>query len=135
MNDFLKLCKHFRVQVGKHFWVLLKMLKFCKIFWVLFAFQTCENFNRYLTRLKSSVLQNKYWPMVGNFTNILHIAFTNAEPKSTKKTVNSSSFIALLGSARVKADCRMFMKLTPQRRPNVFQRKWIGIRNAAMGKN
>jgi len=34
-------------------------------------------------------------------------------PKSEKKTVKLSVFFALLGSARIKAACRMLMKLTP----------------------
>ena len=38
-----------------------------------------------------------------NFTNILRAAFTNVDPKSTKKTVNSSSFLCFLGSLGVKA--------------------------------
>ena len=38
-----------------------------------------------------------------NFTNILRAAFMRTEPKSAKKTVNLSSFFALLGSAGVKA--------------------------------
>ena len=36
-----------------------------------------------------------------NFTNILWAAFTSADPKSAKKTIKSSSFLALLGSARI----------------------------------
>ena len=35
------------------------------------------------------------------------------DPKSAKKTVKLSSFIALLGSGRVKAARRMLVKLTP----------------------
>ena len=48
-----------------------------------------------------------------NFTNILQAAFTSAVPKSAKKTVKLISFIALLGSARVKAARRTLVKLTP----------------------
>ena len=48
-----------------------------------------------------------------NFTNVLPAALTRADPKSAKKTVKLSSFIALLGSARVKAACRTLVKLTP----------------------
>ena len=47
-----------------------------------------------------------------NFTNILQSAFTHADPKKCKKTVRLSSFFALLGSACVKAACRMLVKLT-----------------------
>ena len=48
-----------------------------------------------------------------NFINILRVAFTRANPKSAKKTVKSSSFFALLGSACVKAACRTLMKCSP----------------------
>ena len=48
-----------------------------------------------------------------NFTNVLRAAFKRADPKSAKKTVNSSSFCALGISARVKAAHRMLVKLTP----------------------
>ena len=48
-----------------------------------------------------------------NFINVLRAAFTCADPKSAKKTVKSSSFLALSGSASVKAARRMLMKLTP----------------------
>ena len=47
-----------------------------------------------------------------NFTNLLRAPFTCADPKSAKKTVKLSSFIALLGSARVKAARRTLVKLT-----------------------
>ena len=53
-----------------------------------------------------------------NFINVLQAAFTLAGPKSAKKTVMSSSFFAPLGSACVKAACRMLMKLTPTRQSN-----------------
>ena len=48
-----------------------------------------------------------------NFTNILGAAFTRVDPKGAKKTVKLSSFIALLGSARIKAARRTLVKLTP----------------------
>ena len=48
-----------------------------------------------------------------NFTNILLAAFMRADPKSAKKTVKLSNFIALLGSACAKVACRMLVKLTP----------------------
>jgi len=48
-----------------------------------------------------------------NFTNVLQAAFTLADTKSTKKTVKSSSFFALSGSASVKAAHRTLVKLTP----------------------
>ena len=49
----------------------------------------------------------------GNFTIILPAAFMHADPKSAKKTVKFRSFIALLGSALVKAAHRTLVKLTP----------------------
>ena len=48
-----------------------------------------------------------------NFTNVLQAAFTLADPKSAKKSLKLSSFIALLGSVRVKAVRRTLVKLTP----------------------
>ena len=48
-----------------------------------------------------------------NSTNILRAAFTRADPKIVKKTVKLSSFIALLGSAHIKAARRTLVKLTP----------------------
>ena len=37
----------------------------------------------------------------------------HADPKSAKKLLNLTVFIALLGSARIKAACRTLVKLTP----------------------
>ena len=48
-----------------------------------------------------------------NFTNILQAAFMHEDPKRAKKTIKLSSFYAILGSARVRAACRMLVKLTP----------------------
>ena len=48
-----------------------------------------------------------------NFINVLQAAFKCANPKSAKKTVKSSSFFALLGSASVTAARRTLVKLTP----------------------
>ena len=53
-----------------------------------------------------------YNPWV-NFTNILQAAFTLTDPKRAKKTVKLSSFLALLGSACVKATRRTLVKFTP----------------------
>ena len=70
-----------------------------------YTFARCSN---WLVKLTTGV----------TFTNVLGAAFMCADPKSAKKTVKLSSFIALLGSARVKAACRMLVKLTPeQQRP------------------
>ena len=48
-----------------------------------------------------------------NFTNVLRAAFTRTDPKSAIKLLNLTVFHVLLGSARVKAACRMMVKLTP----------------------
>ncbi len=48
-----------------------------------------------------------------NFSNILHAAFTHADPKSASNTFKPSVFFALLGSGRVKAARKMLVKLTP----------------------
>jgi len=50
---------------------------------------------------------------VVDFINILLQAFTCANPKSAKKTEGLIVFLALLGSVRVKALRKMFVKLTP----------------------
>ena len=61
----------------------------------------------------SSLCSNSpLWRPGVNFTNILQAAFMPADLKSAKKTVKLSSFIALLGSACVKAARRMLVKLT-----------------------
>jgi len=49
-----------------------------------------------------------------NFINILHIAFTSADPKSVKNTDNLTVFFTLLDSTCVKAVHRMLMKSTPE---------------------
>jgi len=50
-----------------------------------------------------------------NFIIILLAAFACADPKSAKKTYNLTVFFAILGSAHVKAACKMLMKLIPGR--------------------
>jgi len=50
-----------------------------------------------------------------DFTNVLRKAFMRADPKSPKNTV----FFALLGSAPVKAACKMLMKLTSDQRKSI----------------
>ena len=72
----------------------------------------CANFVDLLTCSCSLLVGSMVRPGV-NFNNILWAAFMRADPKSAKKTVKLSSFIALLGSASVKAAFRMLMKLTP----------------------
>ena len=52
-----------------------------------------------------------------NFTNILQAAITRTDPKSAIKLLNLTVFFALLGSAGVKAACRMLVKLTPRLQP------------------
>ena len=56
-----------------------------------------------------------------NFINVLRADFTHADPKSAKKTVKSSSFFALSGSASIKAARRMLVKLTPENEQNCRQ--------------
>ena len=56
-------------------------------------------------------------PQGVNFTNILQAAFMHKDPKSKKMTIKLCSFIALLGSVRIKAARKMLVKLT-QRRQN-----------------
>ncbi len=46
-----------------------------------------------------------------DFTNILCSAFMHADPKSAKKTNGLTEFFAFLGSARVKADHKMLVKI------------------------
>ena len=48
-----------------------------------------------------------------NFTNVLRAAFTHAEITKAQKQLNLAVFLALLGSVRVKAACKMLVKLTP----------------------
>jgi len=48
-----------------------------------------------------------------NYTNILHEAFTCADPKSAKKTDSLTVIFGLLGFAHVKAARKMMVKLTP----------------------
>ena len=57
-----------------------------------------------------------------NFINVLRAAFTLADPESAKKTVKSSSFFPLSGSAGVKAARRTLVKLTPGLRRPVPER-------------
>ena len=52
-----------------------------------------------------------------NFANIQRAAFTHADPKSSKKTVKLSSFIALLGSARVKTARKHVDEIDPRCQP------------------
>ena len=48
-----------------------------------------------------------------NFINIVWAAFTHADPKGAIKLLNLTVFFVLLGSACVKAACRMSVKFTP----------------------
>jgi len=48
-----------------------------------------------------------------NFINALQAAFTSSDPERAKNTIKLSIFLALSGSASVKASRRMLMKLTP----------------------
>jgi len=48
-----------------------------------------------------------------NFFNVLHTAFTRADPKSVRTQSSLQCLFKLLGSASVKAVCRTLMKLSP----------------------
>ena len=48
-----------------------------------------------------------------NFIIVLRAAFTLVDPESAKKTVESSSFFALSGSASVKAARRIVGEIDP----------------------
>jgi len=49
-----------------------------------------------------------------NFTNVLQKAFKHADTKSSKKTYSFTAFLALLGSVRVKAARKLWVKSTPE---------------------
>jgi len=49
-----------------------------------------------------------------DFTNRLQAAFVRTDHKCSKKTVKSSVFFMLLGSAHIKVLSKMSMKLTPE---------------------
>ncbi len=49
----------------------------------------------------------------GQFHHILCAAFIRPNPKGAKNTDKPSVFFALLGSAHVKAVCKMLVKSTP----------------------
>jgi len=49
-----------------------------------------------------------------NFINVLHAAFTSADPKSVRTQSSRQYHFTLLGSARVKAPQKTLMKLTPE---------------------
>jgi len=61
---------------------------------------------------KCSKLWVKLTPGV-NFINILIKAFKQADHKSAKNTVKLSVSFTLLGSAHIKAACKMLVKLAP----------------------
>ena len=68
---------------------------------------------------------NKQQTPGADFTNILRAAFTRADPKSVKKLLYLTVFLALLGSLHVKAAHKMLVKLTPVKtnkfdRPELF---------------
>ncbi len=69
------------------------------------------NLNRCWVRDRSR--SGQAWSQGVNFINILLVAIGHADPKSAKKTDNLTVFFALLGSAPVRAACRMLMKLAP----------------------
>jgi len=46
-----------------------------------------------------------------NFINVLRAAFTRPDPKWAKRQSSHQCLFALLGPTRVKASCKMLMKL------------------------
>ena len=58
-----------------------------------------------------------------NFTNILCAAFTHADPKSAKKTSQLKQLFALLGSAGIKAACKLVDEIDPRREGGRFDQK------------
>ena len=48
-----------------------------------------------------------------NFTNVLRAAFTLVDPKTVKMIYNLTVFLMLLGSASIKVERKMLMKLSP----------------------
>ncbi len=53
------------------------------------------------------------WHSSVNFLNFLHAAFTGPDPKSLRTQSSCQYHFTLLGSARVKAEQKKLMKLTP----------------------
>jgi len=49
-----------------------------------------------------------------NFINVLHEAFTHADPKSIKFQLSCHYLLTLFGSTSVKASQQMLAKLTPE---------------------
>jgi len=65
-------------------------------------------------RFMSVIYERTLTPVLKlNFINVLRTAFTLADPKSVKRYWGLDWVLTLLGSACVKAVCRMLMKLTP----------------------
>ena len=62
---------------------------------------------------KQTPLLTDHMGALGSISSIcLRAAFTISDPKSAKKLLDLTVFFALLGSALVKAACKMLVKLT-----------------------
>ena len=66
-----------------------------------------------MVRLVSEQNNTAYLSSGVNFINVLTSYFYARRSQKRKKLLNLTVFFALLGSARVKAACRMMVKLTP----------------------
>jgi len=56
---------------------------------------------------------NVFIPLGINFINFLQAFIALADPENMKKSDNLAVFFVLLGSAHVKAACKMLMTMTP----------------------
>jgi len=61
-----------------------------------------------------------------NFINVLHEAFTSADPKKAKNTVKLSLFFTLMSSGSIKAFRKMLVKRTPGVCSSVTKRHMFG---------
>jgi len=69
--------------------------------------------------LRNKFVYNSVVQPIGSLGSIsltcLSITFTRADPKSTKRQSSHQCLCALLGSALIKAACKMLVKSTPCR--------------------
>jgi len=66
-----------------------------------------------LTEMRKIQQENIQVMVRVNFSNVLCAPFKCKDPKSTKIQSSHQCLFALLGSAGVKAACKMLVKLTP----------------------
>jgi len=88
----------------------------CKIIWICYTCLTSTKSPLHasmLSCLPTFETEHRPKPIFGvDFTNILHEAFTCADPNSAKNTVKTFIFFTLLGSTFVKALHKMLLNLT-----------------------